>query len=191
MVNFATPFESMPIPQSRSIIDANGTALDIDLYDIETWKKNQWSVFSPAFDASPLLRTTFAQHLDTARKFQTALSVPDHNTRPEIALFGGDCYATRSRLLAEPHNGRLVLHGDADDLAAKSPNVDYQYLLYALGDGLVTRASQVARAQDAYAQQGNAADLFNAEQTVFLCERHSLLTANPYFQNNLLYFLLR
>lgn len=206
MTQFATPYETMPIPRSRMIIDANGTPLDIDLYALRSWQGNQWSVFSPMFikrleselgdpaaagRRAAALQGTFAAHLETARKLQTALSVPFAATETEIALFGGDCHATRNRLLAARQNGRIELHGDESGLAEKSPNVDYQHLLYAPGDGLVTRTSQVAKAQDAYAQQGNASDLFKAEQTVFLCERHSLLTANPFFQNNLLYFLLR
>lgn len=205
MVQFATPYETMPIPQSRVIIDANGTALDIDLYDINTWKKNQWSVFSPAFKQQMqaelpdqamaekrlmALQDEFTRHLATAKKIQTALSVPFMDSNTEIALFGGDCIDTRFRALAETQNGQTRLFAEAGDLESKSPNVDYQHLLYGPGDGLVTRASQVARAQDIYAQQVNA-DLFKASQTVFLCERHSLLTANPFFQNNLLYFLLR
>lgn len=191
MVHFATPYETMPIPRSRMIIDANGTPLDIDLYDLPTWRNNQWSVFASAFDGAAALRSVFAANLEAAHKFQNALSVPLGDTGTEMALFGGDCLPTRQRALAEARHGRLALLSDAGDLERRSPNVDYQHLLYAPGDGLVTRASQVARAQDAYAQQGNAVDLFKAEQTVFLCEKHTLLTANPFFQNNLLYFLLR
>jgi pimeloyl-ACP methyl ester carboxylesterase len=206
MTQFATPYETMPIPRSRMIIDGNGTPQDIDLYALQSWQGNQWSVFSPTFrklleselgdpaaaaQRAGALQRAFAEHLETARKLQTALSVPLAVTETEIALFGGDCHETRNRLLAGRRNGLIELHGDESGLAEKSPNVDYTHLLYAPGDGLVTRASQVAKAQDAYAQQGNASDLFKAEQTVFLCERHSLLTANPFFQNNLLYFLLR
>ena len=205
MVQFATPFETMPIPQSHVIIDANGTAQDIDIYDISTWKNNKWSVFSAAFsqqiqseepDSSSAekrviaLQAVFSQNLATAKKIQTALSVPFEDSNTEIALFGGDCIDTRFRVLAEQRNGQTQLFAEAGDLDKKSPNVDYQYLLYGPGDGLVTRASQVARAQDVYAQQVNV-DLFKASQTVFLCEKHSMLTANPFFQNNLLYFLLR
>ncbi|MEY3516611.1 MAG: hypothetical protein RIS67_828, partial [Pseudomonadota bacterium] len=32
-------------------------------------------------------------------------------------------------------------------------------------------------------------ELFPVAQTTFFCERHSLLTGNPFFQNNLLYFI--
>ena len=206
MVNFATPYESMPAPQSRALIDANGTPLDIDLYAIDTWQSNHWSVFSPAFrkqlqaqhkDADSSisqiagLQRTFAANLETARKFQSALSVPYIGRATEIALFGGDCIPTQSRALVENRNGRLQLYGDGAELETRMPNVDYQHLLFAPGDGLVTRESQVARAMDIYARQGNETDLFRAEQTVFLCERHTALTANPFFQNNLLYFLLR
>ncbi len=205
MVQFATPFETMPIPISRALIDVNGTALDLDLYDLSTWRNNRWSVFSMAFkdrvhsempsrEAASrrisALQKGFAERLADAKKIQTALSVPYVDDTTEIALFGGDCHATRFRALVESREGALRLIADAGDLDTPSPNVDYQYLLYGPGDGLVTRASQVARAQDVYAQQANE-DLFNAKQTVFLCEKHTLLTANPFFQNNLLYFLLR
>ena len=191
MVHFATPYETMPIPQSRMIIDANGTPLDLDLYDLQTWRNNRWSVFSPATADADALQAVFAGHLETARKFQQALAVPLSDTRTEIALFGGDCLPTRQRALAEIREGRWNLLADAGDLQHRRPNVDYDHLLFSQGDGLVTRASQVARAQDIYARQGIASDLFRAEQTVFLCEKHTALTANPFFQNNLLYFLLR
>lgn len=191
MVHFATPYETMPMPESRMLIDANGTPMDIDLYDLQTWRGNRWSVFAPEFDGSPALHAVFAAHLETARKFQHALSVPLRDTRTEIALFGGDCLPTRQRALVEKRQGQLALLADAGDLQDRRPNVDYGHLLFSQGDGLVTRASQVARAQDIYARQGITANLFNAEQTVFLCEKHTALTANPFFQNNLLYFLLR
>ena len=57
------------------------------------------------------------------------------------------------------------------------------------GDGLVTRESQLARASTAYLDTDLQKDLFPISQTTFFCESHELLTANPYFQNNLLYFL--
>lgn len=205
MVQFATPFETMPIPASRMIIDANGTALDIDIYDLETWRTNRWSVFSEAFKNQVIsetpnqaaaeqrisdLQQIFARHLADAGKIQGALSVPFFAEGTEIALFGGDCHPTRFRVLAEFRAGAMHLLADEGDLDKPSPNVDYRHLLYSPGDGLVTRASQVARAQDIYAMQANE-DLFRAQQTVFLCEKHPLLTANPFFQNNLLYFLLR
>jgi hypothetical protein len=65
-------------------------------------------------------------------------------------------------------------------------------LLFEPGDGLVTRASQVGRERPLAAKEpgGRAAPLFPLAQSFFLCEGHGQLTANPYFQNNLLNFLL-
>ena len=96
---------------------------------------------------------------------------------------------TPSRAVVNRKDGRLTLAFDESEIANKSKNVDYKYLLSAPGDGLVTRDSQLARASTAYLDTDLQKDLFPISQTTFLCESHGLLTANPYFQNNLLYFL--
>ena len=68
--------------------------------------------------------------------------------------------------------------------------IDYEGLLAAPGDGLVTRASQVGRGNGAPDEPRRDFHFFPHAQTFFLCEEHSQLTSNPYFQNNLLYFLM-
>ena len=65
-------------------------------------------------------------------------------------------------------------------------------LLFEPGDGLVTRASQVGRDRPLapHAPGQRPAPLLPLAQSFFLCEDHGQLTANTYFQNNLLNFLL-
>jgi hypothetical protein len=58
------------------------------------------------------------------------------------------------------------------------------------GDGLVTRSSQLARRPAGVDPGRDDFHMLPTTQTFFLCESHGRLTHNPYFQNNLLYFLL-
>jgi pimeloyl-ACP methyl ester carboxylesterase len=198
---FATPFEALPSPKSAVFIDSNGTPLDLDIYDAELWRRNAWSIFSPLVreevrkqaanpeQALAQLDARFAANLQQAKHFQTALSKPLAPTKTEIALFGGDCKLTSARALVESDGSRQVLAFDEDQVRDRKKNTDYKQWLLAPGDGLVTRESQLARASNLYLNAKLDRDLFPIAQTTFFCETHELLTANPYFQNNLLYFL--
>lgn len=202
MAHFATPFETFPTPGTMVFIDFNGTAMDFNIYDVNVWQKNQWSVFSKesieiirseSVNAEQEIERTqniFKKHLEQAFYFQNALSKPLGDISTEIAIFGGDCQLTQARAVVNKHPNRLTLAFEDGDVMAKKKNVNYQNLLLMLGDGLVTRESQLARASNAYNNQSQAANLFTIAQTTFFCEKHGFLTANPYFQNNLLYFIL-
>jgi hypothetical protein len=73
-----------------------------------------------------------------------------------------------------------VLAFEPGEIDAPAEGVDYEGLMRAAGDGLVTRESQDAGAHG----------FVPLRQTFFLCENHGRLLANRYFQNNLLNFLL-
>jgi len=201
---FATPFETLPNPKANAFIDANGTAVDLDIYDVSLWYKNRWSVFNEDVrqqvrreypDAErrlALLDERFIANLENGRHFQSALAVPLVDGRVQFAVFGGDCELTASRAVVESAgNGNgLRLAFQESEIAGKRRNVDYARLMQAPGDGLVTRESQLARASNIYLNQSMDRDLFPVSQTMFFCEKHDRLTSNPYFQNNLLYFIL-
>ena len=201
MVNFATPFEALPSPASNVFIDANGTPAPLAIYDPALWQRNKWSIYSDesrqlvreqAADPEAkqaLLNARFTENLKQAFEFQSALAKPVTQTKTQIALFGGDCDLTAARAVVNRKGGLISLAFEEDAIENKSKNVDYKFLLSAPGDGLVTRESQLARASTAYLDTDLQKDLFPISQTTFLCESHELLTANPYFQNNLLYFL--
>ena len=195
MAYFATPFETLPLPGAVAVLDANGTPVTIDLYDIRLWQQNRWSVFSETTEARlptqalAAAQEVFKRNLQQARDFQAALAVPLTDSPTEIALFGGDCSQTESRALLEGGPGTYRLAFSEDQIKAPHPNVNYRELLSAPGDGLVTRESASARKAFDYLSTAPRQELFPVAQTTFFCERHSLLTGNPFFQNNLLYFI--
>lgn len=201
MVNFATPFEAFPSPAHNVFMDANGTPVPLAIYDPALWQSNKWSIYSDesrqlvrAESRDPerrmaLLNQRFTENLQQAYDFQSALARPVAQTKAQIALFGGDCDMTPSRAVVNVENGLMTIAFAEDDIAAKGKNIDYKYLMNAPGDGLVTRESQLARASTAYLDTDLQKDLFPIAQTTFFCESHEMLTGNPYFQNNLLYFL--
>ena len=195
MAHFATPFETLPLPGTVALIDANATPVPLDLYDIDLWMKNRWSVFSEQTQARMHSRelsaaqAVFRNNLEQARHFQTALAVPMTDSTAEIALFGGDCSQTESRALLEGGPGNYHLAFSEDQIRSRRQNANYRELLSAPGDGLVTRESASARKAFDYHSTAPRQELFPVAQTTFFCERHSLLTGNPFFQNNLLYFI--
>lgn len=135
------------------------------------------------------LQAIFVRHLQRAERFQQALAQPLPGRGVETAVFGGDCELTPGRAVFESSDGQAHLAFRASDVLQKLPGVDYDRLLLEPGDGLVPRASQVGRLEAGPGQEAPPA-LFATAQTFFLCESHQQLSTNPYFQNNLLYFLL-
>jgi pimeloyl-ACP methyl ester carboxylesterase len=213
LATFATPFQALPHPQAPVVVDPKGTPVPLDLYDPETWKARSWSVYSPEVVArvrgtatEPLdgeravreLQATFEAHLVRAGRFQRALGVPLPDPGAvDVALFGGDCTLTLARaiLVRESTGDRLaytpreVLPPGSDLELTPGARDKLDRLLFEPGDGLVTRASQTGRDR-VVPGAGRAPPMFPLAQSFFLCEAHGQLTANAYFQNNLLNFLL-
>ncbi|HLS84577.1 MAG TPA: hypothetical protein VK016_07950 [Arenimonas sp.] len=203
LATFATPFETLPHPDAQVVYSTAGEALDLDIYDPDTWRSRQWSVFSPEVEArvreaaSDLaagerqlaeLQGLFVRHLHRAERFQRSLSVPMNSHGVEVAAFGGDCIMTPGRAVLDTGpNGQERLVIRPEQVHDRVEGVDYERLLLQPGDMLVTRDSQMGRGQG---KAGRIAPAFPVSQAFFLCERHDQLSVNPYFQNNLLYFLL-
>jgi pimeloyl-ACP methyl ester carboxylesterase len=215
LATFATPFQALPHPESQMVVDKSGQPVALDVYDPESWRKRNWSVYSPevtqrvreaagdpamADRAVRELQATFERHLVRAGRFQRALAVPFADPSVEVALFGGDCTLTLARaiLVREPTGERMafaprdVLPPGSDLVLTDGARKNFDRLLFEPGDGLVTRASQVGRDRPLAPRAAGArpTPLFPLAQSFFLCEAHGQLTGNAYFQNNLLNFLL-
>ncbi len=201
LTHFSTPFETLPSPATTVFMDNNGTPTVLSIYDEKLWRSNKWSIYSDENQQiivkeaasrgqnAEQLSKRFSKNLSTAYDFQLALSKPILQTKTQIALFGGDCDLTNTRAIINKKADRLTLAFDPDDVQDKVQSVNYTNLMQSPGDGLVTRESALARASTAYLDTDLQKDLFPIAQTTFFCESHELLTGNPYFQNNLLYFL--
>ncbi|MCX7033173.1 MAG: hypothetical protein NT046_04265 [Arenimonas sp.] len=203
LATFATPFEALPHPDAQVVFSSEGLPIAFDFYDPETWRSRRWSVFSPEVSARVIasapdvasgeaqlaaVQAQFVHHLLRAKRFQLSLSEPVRANGVEVAAFGGDCTMTPARaVLDRDKDGeRLVIH--PEEVKNRVEGVDYERLLLQPGDGLVTRDSQLGRGLDV--APGLPGGTFPIVQSFFLCEQHDQLSVNPYFQNNLLNFLL-
>jgi pimeloyl-ACP methyl ester carboxylesterase len=211
MATFATPYEALPHPATRPIVDLDGKEVALDIYDAAVWRERHWGVYSPEVEArvraameTPAsgdkavaeLQATFVHNLQRAKRFALSLTAPAKKENIDIAVFGGDCEMTSGRAVLRPDAngapalvfkpGEVHVHKKGEPKAAGGP--DYERLLLEPGDGLVTRDSQLAKESRDPLRDG--LDFFPIKQSFFLCERHEMLTANPYFEDNLLYFLL-
>src|SRR4249919_2015131 len=209
MSSFSSPFLAMPHPLTQPILDPQGRAVAIDLYDPAQWRQRHWGVFAPDVEArvrdsaetpeqgaSEVARVQqdFADKLVRAGRLQWALSAPLPPLQIEIATFGGDCEPTPAHaiLLHEGDSERLAFRKEQlpRDAAGTSSRRDLAALMFEPGDGLVTRSSQTARRPLGVAPGSEGFHVLPIRGSFFLCESHGRLTHNLYFQDNLLYFLL-
>lgn len=204
MSTFSTPFETLPHPLVKSIIHPDGTPADIDIYDPEQWRRRNWSVYSPeamqrvreSADSAEQgdarvrhLQETFDRHLRRAKRFQLALTPAYRDPEVDIVVFGGDCDPTPARaLLVKDERGEHLLFSRRQ-LGSIGLADLYDQKMVEPGDGLITRSSQLGQVIDGAAADEPAFNFFPRTQTILLCENHDQLSVNPFFQNNLLYFL--
>ncbi len=203
LVTFATPFEALPHPDAQVVFSTEGLPITFDFYDPENWRSRRWSVFSPEVSARVVasapdvdtgeaqlaaLQAQFVHHLQRAKRFQLALSAPVRANGVDVAAFGGDCVLTPARAVLDSDSDgeRLVIR--PEEIKDRVDGVDYERLMLQPGDGLVTRDSQMGRGLDVAPDLPGG--IFPIVQSFFLCEEHDQLSVNPYFQNNLLNFLL-
>jgi pimeloyl-ACP methyl ester carboxylesterase len=165
-----------------------------DIFDIDTWRALQWSVFGPdvASRLSPpraeLLQRYFAKHLIRARRLQQALQREQPDSSVKIIVFGADCELTPSRVLLEPENGRLIPRFVPQKIAHPQPDRPYDELMREPGDGQVTKASVLGRQSldPTVLNRGG----FPIAFSFFLCAEHSDIPGNINFQDNLLNAIL-
>ncbi|MGH9867190.1 MAG: esterase/lipase family protein [Candidatus Polarisedimenticolia bacterium] len=204
-------YQGLPHPESGPFIDANGTRLDVDLYDPAVWEEYGWSIFSPArleslrqesrrqFDKGEAgaryserlerMRAFLKAALARARRVHLALDTEDRESADgtRVFAFGGDCIPTPARAMILPDGKgrfRTVMH--LDDVPDKVRTQRIARLMSEPGDGSVTRGSLLAmNTAGAKTSPG-----LKIDYALFLCDRHRNLTENVTFQDNLLHFLL-
>jgi pimeloyl-ACP methyl ester carboxylesterase len=186
------------------LVTAAGRPLQRDLFDVDIWRRFQWSIFDPVVRARVLrdaksletgaaylqtLERSFEKRLERARRFVWSLTVPVPEAPYRLVVFGGDCQLTPARLLVEDMRGVSEIRLWPKEVAGPVPGVDYDMLLLEPGDGTVTKASLLAREYlDPSIRRHRYID-FPLDYPLFLCERHDRMTGNPSFQDNLLHHL--
>ena len=198
-------YELLPHPLTDWSVDPSGKDLDLDLYDVATWKRMQWSVFDPVVigrlrarfkvqsEANAYisaLQAYFGRNLERARRFIWSVTFEEPSSPVKFVVFGGDCVLTPARIVIEQQAGRSLARLFPEDVQHKVPGVDYSRVMLEPGDGAVTKPSLLARQALNPVAPRNDALFFPLAYAFFLCENHERLTSNINFQDNLLNVLL-
>ncbi|MGO9802812.1 MAG: esterase/lipase family protein [Steroidobacteraceae bacterium] len=198
-------YELLPHPLTDWSVDPTGKDLDLDLYDVATWKRLQWSVFDPnvagrlrarfkrhgeADAYISALQAYFARNLERARRFIWSVTFAEPSSPVKFVVFGGDCVLTPARVVVEPQAGQSLGRLFPEDVRHRVVGVDYARLMLEPGDGEVTKPSLLAREALNPVAPRNDALFFPLAYAFFLCENHARLTGNIHFQDNLLNVLL-
>ena len=198
-------YQLFPHALNDWIVTAEGKALKRDLFDVNIWRRFEWSIFDPKvrerimdhYDTEEegqeylvVLERYFEKHLERARRFVWSLTVPLPETPYKLIVFGGDCHMTPARLLVEEVDGISMVRLRPEDIKNPMPGIDYETLMLEPGDGTVTKASLLARESLDPSVPRHKYSFFPLHYPIFLCELHDQLTSNIIFQDNLLHGLL-
>jgi len=198
-------YQLFPHPLNDWIVTSEGKVLDRDLFDVNVWKRFQWSIFDPEvrqriadkFDTKKEsdqhlanLDAYFEKHLERARRFVWSLTVPLPEKHPKLTVFGGGCTLTSARIVVEEVNGESMIRMHPDEITQPTEGVDYDALLLEPGDGSVTKASLLGRNVLDPSIKRHEYSFFPLKNSFFLCVSHNSLTGNLNFQDNLLNTLL-
>lgn len=205
LATFPSLFELFPHPINDWIISESGLALDRDVFDVDLWRRFQWSVFDPKIQARirasvgggaagdarvALLQRFFAYRLERARIFVWSLTVPLDQVPWTMITFGGDCALTPARILVENIADDSLVRLWPEHIKHPQSGVDYDRLMLEPGDSTVTKASLLARESLDPLVPRHKYSFFPVGSSFFLCERHDALSNNISFQDNLMHFLL-
>lgn len=195
----------MPHPALPWLLDRDGSIIVSDVFDLATWREFGWSIFNPKVRQRTIrrkgggaagrryleiLEAYLEKHLKRGRNFLLLLSRQTTEGDVKPYVFGGDCEATRARLVLEKVRGKMVARDRPEDVIYPLEGIDYQGLIHEPGDSVVTRSSLLGHYHGHLLPGFDDISPMRVSQTMFLCEKHQLLTGNPTFQNNLLYTLL-
>ena len=206
VATFPSTYQVLPHAITDWFVTADGRAIKRDQFSAGGfWKRFEFSVFGSDvqseirgdFDnkdeADRYLQTLqryFDKHIERARRFSWSLTVPVPSSELRYIVFGGDCIPTPARAVVEEVAGESRLRLRPGEIRHAVPGINYEQLMFEPGDGVVTKASLLARQTSDPTVARHRYSHFSVDYPVFLCEKHDQLTGNIDFQNNLLHALL-
>lgn len=205
LVTMPGTYQLFPHALNDWIVTTEGKTLNRDLFDVNTWRRFQWSIFDPDVRSRilrrfenevegaaylDLLERYFEKHLERARRFTWSLTVPLPEQPYKLIVLGGDCELTPARIVVEEVDGISEIRLWPGQIKKPLATVDYNQIMLEPGDGTVTKASLLARESLDPSVPRHKWVAFPLDYPIFLCEAHDALTGNVTFQNNLLHTLL-
>ena len=190
-------FQLMPHQQAAKFLDENLQPLDLDLYNVEVWKRYGWGAlnsdqFRREYEGNVEdLDGYLANTLKRARRFHEALDAVEKADSPVVLLaIGGDCEETLSApviLRDQKRNRWLTLIRPREyrtSAGVKMSKRQVTEAMYAPGDGRVTRASLLG--ENLLKTRDPITGFTLSRYAVFGCDLHGQLPRNKTLQDNAL-----
>ncbi len=195
-------FQLFPHPLVDWVVNINGKPLDFDLFDVDFWRRHEWSIFDhriqrrisqhPEIWPTPeVFERWFEKRLDRARRFAWSLMVPS-GTVPliEPLLLGADCVPTPHRLVFENVGGESIVRLRPEQIVQPTPGVDYESLMFAPGDGSVTKLSLLSHEDLGPDVPKHEQEGLGTHRELIVCAGHGELTSNDELLDALIEYLL-
>lgn len=182
-------YQLLPAPGTVRAYDDRLEPVDIDIYDPKTWSRHGWNVLDDKeyvshFDSRErqIAADYFAAALARAKRFHEALAVRASEPRSlRFYSVGADCRSAldgmvvyRDRMDGDKWKTLFRAKGFTRWDGYRINDADLKKLLYAPGDGIVTKRSMNGATT---AKSGGKA-ILNFEDTNTVCEEHNRLAAN-------------
>ena len=204
IVTAPSVFQLLPHRDAVRFLDENLKAIQIDLYNVEVWKRYGWSVIysSPDFRRRHVqsagtngegdeLDAYLAATLRRARRFHQALDPVENTNSPVVLLaIGGDCEETLSSpvILRDEKRSRWVtLIRPREYRTSSGQKISKKQAteaMYTPGDGRVTRSSLLG--ENLFKNRDAATGFSLSRYAVFGCGLHGQLQRNKTLQDNTL-----
>ena len=204
IVTAPSVFQLLPHRDAVKFLDENLKAVEIDLYNVEVWKRYGWSVIysSPEFRRRHVqsegtngegdeLDAYLAASLKRARRFHQALDSVENTNSPVMLLaVGGDCEETLNSpviLRDEKRNRWVTLTRPREYRTSSGQKISKKQAtqaMYTPGDGRVTRSSLLG--ENVFKARDAATGFTLSRYAVFGCDLHGQLQRNKILQDNAL-----
>ncbi len=203
LMSMPSVYQLLPFGDAAVFLNERLDRVPIDLFATESWRTYGWSVFSEKHRKSVLKKlgsgggnarlaeeeAFLSVALGRAREFHRSLERTSSKPRPfAVYVFGGDCEPTLRAPLVVATAGEYRTYFLAQGVRIGANRLNKKRLLdlmFAPGDGRVTRSSLIAEAYNGGGGSPMKSDL-GFDHVVFGCEEHGALPNDAEMQNNIL-----